>query len=763
MPAKKDRTAERMREVYPYKVDLSNCDVEPLRHIQVIQPQTCLMAAGVDDLVVRFISDNAEDKIGRPWEDILDRPLSECLPSDVMAQLRIGLDRPDGFQTLNPILTSFSVNGERVFKNLIAHQSERFLILEIEPSVDAFHTAPYQGQLGKAVQQIQRLTDFDQLFRQTAEIIRKVTGYDRVMVYRFDEDYNGEVIAESLRPGVDSFHGLRYPHTDIPVQARELYLKNRIRIIGNTTDVPARLMSSEREEKTYLDLSLAHGRGVSPVHLEYLGNMGVNSSMSVAIVMDDKLWGLFAMHHYSPIFLDYQLRSFLLFIGQVFSGHLAIQSASRYREETLSQNMMRSVLGEQITSANDVLEGLTSGDFNLLGVLPRVTGSIVCFEGKYSAIGQTPTEEETIGIVDWVREQEDANLIFHTRQLSEKYPPAHPLRALASGILVVFLDPERANWIIWFRPEVSQTIRWAGRPVKQILETPDGTGRLSPRKSFAQYIERVECCAEKWQRGDIDVALALRAHIKDYALRRYSEVRKVNEELRGAYSELESFSYTVSHDLRAPLRAIDGFAEILDDDFGDQLGEEGREILTMIQASVGKMNDFIGDILEMSRVGRASMTVSTLNVPALIQSVLMEQGTLRRRDKQVVVHVAEDFPPVSADERLLRQVYGNLIGNAAKYGKADAEGVVRIDCGFEKNPETGQLNFFVENSGSFVPPEFHASVFDLFSRATNHEGEEGTGVGLAIVKRIVNRHGGDIWIDPNTKGAKFVFTLNANE
>ena len=763
MLVNQDRTAEKMREVYPYKVDLTNCDEEPLHHIQVIQSQTCLLAAGIHDLTIRFVSDNAAERIGTVWEEVIDRPLSEIISPDVWATITLGLQRTNGFLTLNPISAHFVISGERVFKNVIVYRTEHYLILEVEPSTAAFHTTSYQQQLGQAVQRIQSLTDYQSLFQETATIIRQITGYDRVMVYEFDEEYNGQVIAEDVRSDLNPFLGLHYPHTDIPKQAREFYLKNRIRIIGDTADLPARLRTSAQAPKEFLDLTLAHSRGVSPVHLEYLGNMGVRSSMSIAIVVDGRLWGLFAMHNYSAKFLDYNLRSFLLFIGQVFSGHLAIQQAGRYREQTLAQNILRSVLGEQVSATNDVLGGLIEGKFNLLGVLPEVTGAMVCYEDDTKSIGATPAPEDVAALAEWVRHQSEQDIYYASHNLGKRYEPAATWRELAAGVLLVFLDGGRRNYIVWFRPEKIQTIRWGGKPGKNILETPDGSQRLSPRKSFAQYVERVSGQSDKWTHSDTNAALALRAHIAESVLLRFTKVRRLNEELRGANEELETFSYTVSHDLRAPLRAIDGLAEIIAEDYGDALGEEGREMLTLIQNNVGRMNEFIRDILEMSRVGRASMIVNPLDVPVLLQSVLAEQGVPFLREKRVAVTIDEDFPEVYADERLLRQVFANLIANALKYGKADGNGEMRLHIGHEPAPAGGPPRLFVANSGSSVPQGFTETIFDMFSRADTDGGVEGTGIGLAIVKRIINRHGGDIWVDPNTEGAKFVFTLNASE
>ncbi len=217
-----------------------------------------------------------------------------------------------------------------MLRNVIIHRSADYLILEVEKASQLLQTSTYQQMLARAIRRIQNVTNWDTLFPETASIIKQLTGYDRVMVYKFDPDYNGTVIAEARNAQLEPFEGLRYPHTDIPKQARELYLTNRVRLISGVSDVPSRIQISDSVDgATFLDLTHATGRGVSPVHLEYLGYMGVNNSLSVAIVMEGKLWGLFALHHYSPRSVDYGTRNVLQFIGQIFSGHLALHAASR--------------------------------------------------------------------------------------------------------------------------------------------------------------------------------------------------------------------------------------------------------------------------------------------------------------------------------------------------------------------------------------------------------------------------------------------------
>ena len=556
MNVKHDPVARAVQEAYPYEVDLENCDVEPLRHIQVVQPFACLIAADRQSLHVHHASENTEAFIGISWHEVLDKPLVDLFGIEVMAQIAVGQQRSEGFETLNPIQSVINLPAGPVLHNLIVHRSGGYLIVEVERVQEDLQTSVYQQLLARAVRQIQDITDYSSLFTRTALILQQLTGYNRVMVYRFDKNYNGEVIAEAITEGleVESFHGLRYPHTDIPQQARELYLTNRVRLINDVGAPPARLRSSESADQAPLDLSRAGSRGCSPIHLEYLGYMGVNNSLSIAIVSEGKLWGLFAMHHYSPKQVDYATRNLLMFIGQIFSGHLSLQSAGRYRELTLTRNLVRLGIGEQIAKTRDVIAGLSQGRHTLLNIFPATASGTIFFEGRQACFGSCPPGKDITALIDWIKKDDRNNdqLVWHHESLGEAFEPFSKHCEDAAGALVMFLDGTRSDWICWFRPSTTRDIIWGGKPDKERIVAEDGSSRLGPRRSFARYVETVEGCSAPWLPDEIDAAFALRTTIINGMVQHYAEIKQINARLQKAYEDLETFSYTVSHDLRAP-------------------------------------------------------------------------------------------------------------------------------------------------------------------------------------------------------------------
>lgn len=756
-----DPVLDKIRSVYAYTIDLEDCDTEPLHHIGVIQSHTALLAAELTgQRLIRYASENAASILGIEWETAVDQPLTAVLPPEVTLRIDSILADSAGPNVATSIPALVSVNGEHLRKNFILHRSSIYLIIEVEPVVEMHHTPDYQRMLGEAITRIQNLTDPAELFAESARVIRRVTGYDRVMVYRFDEDYNGEVIAEARRDDWEPYLGLHYPHTDIPKPARELYLRNKIRAIADVDKTPARLFASSEVADQHLDLSLAHCRGVSPVHLEYLTNMGVRASMSIAIIVNDRLWGLFALHHGSPKFLDYDVRSFLLFVGRVFSGHLTIRSAQERERQTIDRGLVHSEIGEQITATQDLFRVLASGKLSVLNLFEDTIGACVFSEQRYRDFGTVPSEKEVSAMIAAAKEQPDSKLFYRTATLSEL---GFERTETAAGLMVIFLNLERTDWICWFRPERARKIQWGGRPVKEIIESPDGTKRLGPRKSFTRFVELVRGKSKPWTQKEIDGALALRVIIQNSLMRRYVAVKRANTNLKQAYQDLETFSYTVTHDLRAPLRAIDGFAEILVEDYGELLAEEGEDILRRIQQSTEQMNAFISDILELSRVDRIYINPSPLDTPTLVRELIAELRPAYLEDKEIAFEIDEGTPSIIGDKLMIRQLLLNLLSNAMKYVQPGLDGVLRVRVGYLSGDASGNTTFEIWNSGPRIPEEYRRSIFDIFSRMNSSSEIEGSGVGLAIVKRIVERHNGKVWVDEAGPGVGFRFYLNAPE
>ena len=745
-----------MRAYYAQPVDLSDCEKEPLHLIQVIQPHACLLVVDRDTYEIEVASENTADHIGRPWRELLGQPLSTCFDESLLAQIqRAPLDR----EQRRPLITYFEVGGETVVRQVLHHATDRQLILEVEPVQDGVETSVFQERLGNAIEEIQRITDYSTMFQRVTEVAARIGGYDRVSLYRFDREYNGDVIAEVIKEGREPWLNLRFPASDIPKQARDLYFRNRVRMLSDIEQpqVFLRRKAGDDDRDWGLDLSMVDCRGLSPIHKEYLQNVGVAASMSVAIVLDNKLWGLFAMHHDTPRFMDYELRSFLRFVGQVFSGHLALQAASEYRRRVLEVNVTRSRLGDQISELQDIGLALTTGPATVLDIVRNVQGAVVSAEGKLHCLGTTLEAAQLKETVEWIKRSEPNPLVYHSDKLCGGYDGAEVFREICAGMLLVWIDREQGEYIAWFREEIQRQLQWGGRPDKNMVATDDGGLRFAPRKSFAKYVQTVQDRCEPWTDVDIDAALALRSHIKDVVLRRYQQVKRVNSELATAYKEMESFSYTVSHDLRSPLRGINGFAEILIEDYADRLDDEGIDMLRRIQSSTVKMNSFIDDLLTLAKVGVTDVAIKTIDMGKLARESF-EDAMPAFPGRKVNFAIAPDLPTVQADRQLMTVTLSNLIGNAIKYS-ANRE-VAEIEFGFDRAAGAHGA-YYVKDNGEGFDQRYADRVFEMFTRLSENSEIPGSGVGLALVHRIILKHGGQIWVESQQNvGTVFYFALS---
>jgi light-regulated signal transduction histidine kinase (bacteriophytochrome) len=389
--------------------------------------------------------------------------------------------------------------------DVAVHISGMETVLEFELS-DGRLPAPL-SMLRSMLARVERQTESRSIYREAARQVRALTGFDRVMVYRLANDGTGEVVAESAASDLSPFLGLRYPASDIPVQARALYRRNYLRIIADVEAEPVPILPSTVPEGDELDLSMCGIRSVSPIHLEYLRNMGVRASMSISILRRGELWGLIACHHREPIRLDLKIRSTAELFGQMFSYLLE----SREREEDSAYEQRMREIHDQIATAfaapeqslGNIPEFLTG----IADYLPS-DGVGIYHGGDIRLSGTTPTRDEFMQLLRFLNKTASGR-VFATHQLSELFPPAADYPMRAAGILSIPISRAPRDYVVFFRREVEKTVNWAGEPTKTVLVGPHGV-RLTPRKSFEAWRESVLNQSERWSARELRAAESLR-------------------------------------------------------------------------------------------------------------------------------------------------------------------------------------------------------------------------------------------------------------
>jgi len=638
-----------------FAVDITNCDREPIHVLGTIQPFGFLIAVSSDWLVSRT-SANTEDHIGVPHEAMLGKPLKDFfLPETVHAiRNRMMLLRdPDAVERL----FSLTLRDDRPPFDVAVHFSGSSVVIEAEPA------AGNEGEAGNMVRsmiaRLQKSDTMPSFLREGARHVRALTGFDRVMVYRFDRAGSGEVAAEALRAGVDSFLGLNYPSSDIPAQARALYLRNSFRIIADVRAQPVPILPGLDPSGAALDQSLCILRAVSPIHIEYLRNMGVEASLSISIIIEGKLWGLFACHHYRPRLPSFAQRSAAELFGQMFSLMLESRERAEAAEYETRARMVADRLMATVAQDSELLS-----DAQWLGEVIfdtiQADGVGVYIDGAVSLSGLTPDRDQFATIVRTLN-QAASSQVFTTDQISGLISGAEAYANRAAGLLAIPLSRAPRDYVVLFRSERLRSVRWAGNPMdsKEIVYGPNGP-RLTPRKSFEEWSDLVRGKALPFTASELRMGETLRIALLEVVLR-LSE--SAGQERRKAHEQQELLIAELNHRVRNILSLIRG------------LISQTRQSSLSADAFIETLDD------RVQALARAhdQITADRWGPARLFDLIETEAGAYlgERRDR-----IKASGPNVMLEPgafTVLALVVHELMTNAAKYGALADSGTVAID------------------------------------------------------------------------------------
>lgn len=475
------------------EADLSNCEREQIHLAGSIQPHGALLALTDPDLAVAQASDNAASFLGLT-SDVIGRRL-DTVPGDLADRLRPHLvdpltDVPRGIRC-------HIGDPPRAYDGLVHRTANGCLVLELEragPSIDL------SGHLETGLHSIVGADSLPGLCDETARIFKALTGYDRVMVYRFDEQGHGEVFSEARNPDLEALLGNRYPASDIPNIARRLYERNRVRVLMDVEYAPVPLSPPLGRE---LDMSLCFLRSVSPIHVQYLKNMGVRATLVVSLMVSGRLWGLISCHHYVPRFIHFEMRAVCELLAEAVATRIsALQSFAQAQAE-LSVRRLEQRMIQAISHEGDWRAALFDGSSTLLEPV-RATGAALLFENEVRTVGEVPATLALREIARWLDTQSPGDVIA-TNSLAFDAPQFELLTPIASGLLATPVSTAPGEYLIWLRPEQVRTVTWGGNPFKPVRPGDDAS-ILSPRRSFAQWHQLVEGTSDAWSDADIAAA-----------------------------------------------------------------------------------------------------------------------------------------------------------------------------------------------------------------------------------------------------------------
>ena len=724
-----------------FNVDLTNCEIEPIHVPGKVQSHGFLVAID-KNAVICYVSENISAFLPANAQNLLGKNIAELEtllhqhdedPGFINQMLQLGR-RAKTFETLNP----YRIDIDEVSFNLIMSQTGEYYLLEFEPNSTATKF-DIQKTIGRSVSEMLAGKQLRQLLDNAAMQIKNLIGYDRVMIYKFLEDGHGEVIAEVKNDDLEPFLGLHYPASDIPKQARELYKVNLTRIITDVNTEDARIVTLGTDGQAQpLDLTHSVLRAVSPIHIQYLKNMGVASSFSISLLYRDELWGLIACHNYTPRFINFKAREASKLIGQIISSALEYKQDEEILVRNLDYKAAYDTLSLILRNGGNVAYAISGHETTILHVTDA-TGAVVVYEDEITTLGITPDKEQLKALVDWLKlTMEDR--VYYTHKLPEVYEPARAYSAVASGILACNLSKELGEMMMWFKPEKVATINWAGNPEKPVEPAENGLLILSPRRSFEVWSQTVKHTSARWTQEEVANVLRLHEEVVYAINRQANEIRTLNEKLKQAYEELDTFSFTISHDLRTPLSTIKNYSELLLES-NTSLDDDARKILQKVIGGADKLNFLIKEVLNYSRVGRAEMDYSSLEMSSLIEDIKTDLIVAFKLHN--LEFTVGNTPPVYGDRTMIIQVFANLLNNAVKYSSRSNPPKVKI----EGRETSNEVIYTVSDNGVGIDLNYYNRIFDLFKRMDNVRNYEGTGVGLAIVKRIVEKHNARIWVE----------------
>ena len=716
----------------PQRVDLQNCADEPIHLPGSIQPHGALLFLSDAGLVEGWSANiatvtGAEPALGHPFAALgLPEAVTELI-QECLATIEDG-EAPASVAAL-------SIGGREY--DCVVHAHMRRVLVEFEArDVSIEEVAQFAIKAHSSIDRLRRQRSIDGLLEAAVRQIRDFTGFDRVMAYRFRSDDSGDVVAEARRDDLVPYLGQRYPAGDIPPQARRLYVLNTLRMIADVGYHAVPLLGAEGGAP--LDMSFAVLRSVSPIHVEYLQNMGVGASMSVSIVIHGRLWGLIACHHMAPKRVPYSVRMAADVLAQVIASTVQGIEAREDAELVEHAAKVRTSLVESLLLEEDPLEALVEHGDGLLEST-HAQALVVCQYGHVVCRGVDQALGEAI-VASLPAEPHDTV----TRTSVKEWPDAIQARlGKWVGMLGLPFDPPSGGWCVLLRTEQIEEVAWGGKPDKT-QAGPLGE-RLTPRGSFEAWHETVRGLAHPWEDGILTHARMMLGE-----LARVSNARRAQTE-----STRAQLLAMLGHDLRDPLNSINMAGMVLERT--DGVGNKGT-LGKRIQSSSNRMQRMIGQVLDMSRIDRGlslGIDLQPVDLAALACDMVEEA----RLAYPTIVYDLHTAGPafVLADGGRLGQVISNLLSNARHHGEPNQPITIRLAP--RDGPGLGLAVLEIANSGAPIPAETEAALFNPFKRSSlnNPRNRTGMGLGLYIAQQIVREHEGEI--DYRHEGGKVIFAV----
>jgi len=509
-----------MAETKVPNYDAIFCGKQPLHNSNLIQAHGVLIVLEKPGLHVVQTSENISQLVSLTREEIVGRTVKNIITEESFNSLQSAFFA-SRFKTKVPFDLTFTIDGSEKGYLALIHEKEDLLLVEVE-FADALENKRSFINVFQQVKHVMAAVDavatVNEVCHIVASEIKKISGFDKVMIYTFDEDWNGTVVAEAMDTEMDSYFGLKFPASDIPKPARDLYFKNPFRLIPDRDYKPVLLSPfTNPVTNTSTDLTDCKLRSVAPVHIEYLRNMGVVASMSTRIIHREKLWGLISCHHRQVKFLSFEETSVFELLSTAISSRISsiLNKSSNDRTEELNSYFNKII--QQTGLFDDLVNMFVYNGETLLKLL-SAEGVAICWNGKIEMVGLTPEKSDIIELQQWLQ-QKKITQTLHLPALPFAHAKAEQYAELASGLLALPIEPETGNCILAFRPEAIQQVKWGGNPNEAIAFEKNST-QYHPRNSFRVWKETVKGNSVAWTADELAVVEKFRNLLVEYSLQR---------------------------------------------------------------------------------------------------------------------------------------------------------------------------------------------------------------------------------------------------
>jgi len=736
-----NRASSSRYKLYPdFTLTKDNCASEPIHRPIAIQGQGHLLVVDTRaEHALHAISEKLASYFGFTMDTIWAEPIENWIPEPILYLLK-----SIGTVDYSPMALPRLITLTGTAYSVTHHQHSGKLKVEFEPEAD---TKVDEQLIGLAIQGFRQIDELDALYAEASQLIAQAYGYDRVMIYKFDEDQHGAVVGEHKIDSLESFLGLHYPATDIPKMARDLFLLVKSRAIAdvNTHNDSLEFNPALGEVPPYLDLSHSQLRAISPIHIQYLQNMGVHASLTFAIIINGQLWGLIACHHGSPRQVLFHHR----LIGESFSTLLATRimelELKRQTEIEAASRAVESSVLDYVGMSDDYRIELTEQAHRMVELCEADGFAIVLGEAKGAALaaldqsvrssGLAPSDLTLLEIRDWLI-QEGHDEVFCTANVEQDIPVSFDGVNPIGGMLATCISVLSHSYLFWFRQPVTQTVNWAGDPAHSysVKAAKDGGDvELNPRESFAKWQTSVEGQSLRWENS----ALAMVGRVRQGLFKK--ELLHTTMLVDRSNKEFMQLTYVAAHDLREPLRTQTNYFEMLKELLEAEEYADIPSIIERAENSAARMGDLVTDLLTYSSLAVPNEH-EDINLADIVEQIREELGGMLTETK-AVLHVA-DLLTLRGDPIKLKQLLQNFITNGIKYVEPGV--IPEISIFTEQNGSYWTLN--VKDNGIGIDPKYHSKIFVMFQRLHGKSEYYGTGIGLAICTKVAESMGAKIGV-----------------